>query len=292
MERLRVVVIVSKDESDIFFANRLLQSVNVIAVIVENQHDDRPFLSKLASHLVRPHVLVTKLYNRILYERDKKYAEFYLPENACNFGGQGDQVNAPDGTALLYTTGANRINDKEYIERLQELQPDVVAVCGSSLLQEEILSVPKLGSLNLHGGLSQRYRGLYTTDWAVFNQEPECVGATVHYIAGGIDDGDILYQGRPQIDIEDTPHSLYEKVVKFGVCMMIQAIEDLEAGTSRSEPLSKLGDLYLGKSYTNKVRSQTWKTLRGGVLERYLKEKEQRDEPVLASMQCKHPDSH
>jgi len=36
-------------------------------------------------------------------------------------------------------------------------------------------------------------------------------------VAPGIDDGDIVYQGRPQIAAGDTPNMLYVKVVKLGV---------------------------------------------------------------------------
>ncbi len=76
-----------------------------------------------------------------------------------------------------------------------------------------MLKVPRLGSLNLHGGLSQRYRGLNTTDWEVDNGEPEYVGATVHFVSPGIDDGDVVStRGGPPSSGPIPANDLYVKV--------------------------------------------------------------------------------
>ena len=201
MKEFRVVVVVSPDKSDLFFANQLMRRLNVVGVIVENQMHERDNSStfvKALKLLHKPHIFFAKSYNAIVDRIRSKFAVYNKPENAADFGEQGLQIIPTEKKCdILYTTGVNNINAPEYIDWLKKIKPDVIAVCGASIFKEKILAVPEKGVLNLHGGLSQKYRGLFTTDWAVHNEEPEYVGATVHYISPGIDDGDVVYQGRP-----------------------------------------------------------------------------------------------
>ena len=147
------------------------------------------------------------------------------------------------------------------------------------------MAVPSKGVLNLHGGLSQKYRGTYTTFWAVYNCEPEYIGATVHYVSEGIDDGNIIYQGRPKITAGDDPETLYVKVVKLGIEMMIKAIEDIQHDKIKGYEPERLGALYLDKMVTPAVYRKMWDNIHIGVIKEYLENKSERDEKVMAMMQ-------
>jgi methionyl-tRNA formyltransferase len=294
MSKLRTVVIVSKDKSDLYFANQLMQRLNVIGVIVENQlaaPDNTSKLLKAFKLIIRPHILIHRVYDNIMERYRRRFADYYKSENSANFGEEGTRLFPTDNTETLYTKGVNNINAPEYAAWLDKIKPDVIAVCGASLLREKILSIPRYGVLNLHGGLSQRYRGLFTTDWAIHNEEPEYVGATVHFVTPGIDDGAIVYQGRPIIEPEDNPHSLYVKVVKLGVNMMTRAIHDIEEGKINPvQPLQK-GKLCLGRMYDVKARARAWKNIRKRVIQKYLANKQARDIAPLQMMQNTFPDS-
>lgn len=288
MNKSRVVVIASKDKSDLYFANQLMQRLNVVGVIVENQlsePDSTPKFIKAMRLIAKPHVLVSRLYENITDRLRRKFADYYKPENSADFGPEGKKLIPINNCAVLYTKGVNNINAPEYATWLEEISPDVIAVCGASLLRERIISTPRHGVLNLHGGLSQRYRGLFTTDWAIHNEEPEYVGATVHFVTPGIDDGAIVYQGRPEIEATDNPHSLYVKVVKLGVNMMTRAIQDIEERKINPAPLAQKGALYLGRMYDAKARARTWKKIRKGIIAEYLANKAQRDKTPREIMQ-------
>jgi methionyl-tRNA formyltransferase len=60
------------------------------------------------------------------------------------------------------------------------LQPDVIAVFGTSLIRGPLLSKGRLGIFNLHGGLSPQYRGADCTFWALYNGEPDRLACTLH----------------------------------------------------------------------------------------------------------------
>ena len=105
--------------------------------------------------------------------------------------------------------------------------------------------------------------------WAIYNEEPQYVGATVHYVSKGIDDGDIIYQGRPDISPDDNHESLYVKVVKLGAGLMIKAITDIERGTVESRKLKEKGKLYLSSKVTPEIIREVWRKVDAGVIRKY-----------------------
>ena len=144
--------------------------------------------------------------------------------------------------------------------------------------------------LNLHGGLPQRYRGVWTTLWAVYNEEPEYIGATVHFVDAGVDNGEIIYQSRPVINADDNPETLYVKVVKIGIEMMIQAIIDIENDRVKSYPQKRVGNLFLGKMVTPEILSRAWKNVDKGSIREYINNKVERDRQVIELMVGKFPE--
>jgi hypothetical protein len=283
MSALRVVVAVSRDRSDLYFANELVKRLGAVGVLVENQMplpDPTPGWRKGLKLLVRPHVLVSRVASSVAMRWHGRFAVYNQPQNLADFGPQGFELFTPPECSVFNTPGVNGINAPESIAWLRSMRPDIVAVCGASIIRKEFLAVPTHGVLNLHGGLAQRYRGLNTTDWAVHNGEPEYVGCTVHFVTPGIDDGDIVYQGRPALAPGDSPNMLYVKVVKLGVEIMETAIRDLGAQRIRTAKLTERGALYLHKQYTDAARARAWRQWKNGVVDDYLANRAARDAVV------------
>ena len=50
-----------------------------------------------------------------------------------------------------------RIKENEWVERLKAYQPDLFVTCAfGQILSQEILDIPKLGCINVHGSLLPR----------------------------------------------------------------------------------------------------------------------------------------
>lgn len=268
----RIVVLVSEDSSDMYFANQLIKKLNVVGVFVEKQHGEAPNLFirlvKIFKYLIKPKLFIKgikdNVYNKYYGKRASRIA-------LDGFGPEGCSLFAGTGCKVLYTEGINAINEPVYAEEIKKLKPDVIAVCGTSILKEQILSIPSKGVLNLHGGLAQRYRGVWTTLWAIYNEEPEYVGATVHYVSKGIDDGNIIYQGRPEIAEDDNHETLYVKVVKLGIDLMIKAIYDIQNDRVKSFPLKEKGTLYLRNMVTPEILKEVWEKIDKGFIREYVK---------------------
>jgi folate-dependent phosphoribosylglycinamide formyltransferase PurN len=87
-------------------------------------------------------------------------------------------------------------NAEAFIESLRRLAPDLlISFSAPCVFRRELLSVPRLGALNLHCSLLPRYAGLLPSFWVLYHGEQE-TGATVHYMDDQIDHGGILGQVR------------------------------------------------------------------------------------------------
>lgn len=284
MKQMRVVLMVSADPSDLFFANRLAGRLSASAVVLENQAAAAPLgprLRRAAGRLFRPWELPGYWRGRrIVAEHARKSGAV----DREGFGEDGYRLELPQGCRLVEVAGKGALNAPGTVQRVRQLEPDLLVLCGCSILKKELLCVPRLGTLNLHGGLAQRYRGVWTTLWAVVNREPEYVGATVHFVSPGIDDGDIVHQGRPELEPEDNPESLYVKVVRLGVEMMASAVAGVAAGEASRYPLEQRGELYLSAMVTPAVLAKAWQATEEGVVREYLADRERRDAAVLPLM--------
>jgi len=83
-------------------------------------------------------------------------------------------------------------NSPESAAWLEELAPDAALVFGGRILREPWLSLPPLGTFNLHYGILPWYAGGASTDYALYHDRFDRVGVTVHRIDEGVDSGPIV----------------------------------------------------------------------------------------------------
>lgn len=174
------------------------------------------------------------------------------------------------------------INSEQFSEMLTDLQPDVIAVLGSSVIKKHVISIPSTAMINLHSGLSPYYRGTWSYGWPIVNNEPEYIGVTIHHISPGIDAGDIICQTRPVLDDEDDLNDIFLKVIAEGIehmALTLNAMKGTSAPRSYKQP-SQVGRLYKEKDLTAQAARQCVMHLESGIIRRYNSEKEVRDAQV------------
>ncbi|MEW6749941.1 MAG: methionyl-tRNA formyltransferase [Candidatus Latescibacterota bacterium] len=125
-------------------------------------------------------------------------------------------------------------------EELRALRPDLFVVVAFSVLPRRLLRVPRLGSVNLHPSLLPAYRGAAPIPWAVICGEAE-TGLTTFLLSPQVDAGDILARRRVPIGPEETAGELEERLSRLGADLVLQTVEDLEAGRARPEPQPQEG---------------------------------------------------
>ncbi len=172
---------------------------------------------------------------------------------------------------------AGEINEQAEVSKMADLKPDVVLVFGTGLLKDATLQAFGGRILNLHLGLSPYYRGSGTNFWPLVNCEPEYVGATVHYVNGGIDSGDIVAHVRPWIEAGDGPHDLGNKAILEAAPVLLRAAEARLEGEIRRMPQTEKGRLYQRKDFNADAVRRLYRNFESGMIEEYLKQKTERD---------------
>jgi folate-dependent phosphoribosylglycinamide formyltransferase PurN len=87
------------------------------------------------------------------------------------------------------------INSDEAVRTLRQLAPDVCVLMCNVILQPKIFTIPPLGMLVFHPGLTPEYRGPHSAFWATLNNEFWGIGWSLLRIDEGIDTGAVLAQG-------------------------------------------------------------------------------------------------
>jgi len=107
----------------------------------------------------------------------------------------------------------DNLNSKESTTFLNEIKPDLVLIFGCGLIKEPLYSNLPENSINLHLGLSPRYRGSATLFWPFYFMEPNFAGSTFHYIVSEPDAGKLIHQSTPKLEVNDTIHDVACKTV-------------------------------------------------------------------------------
>jgi methionyl-tRNA formyltransferase len=106
------------------------------------------------------------------------------------------------------------------LQRMRSASPDVVLVATfKDILREAVLSVPRLGVVNLHPSLLPRHRGPCPTQAALLAGDAWS-GVTAHYAGSGVDDGDIILQRRVAIADVPTDGELRRRLAAVAAAMV------------------------------------------------------------------------
>lgn len=122
----------------------------------------------------------------------------------------GDPV-LPEVSTL--ETDADTLNSERSARFVRQVAPEVALVFGTGLIREPLLSALPHETLNLHLGLSPRYRGAATLFWPFYFLEPAFAGSTFHYLTEQPDAGMIVHQCMPVLHIDDRIHDVACKTV-------------------------------------------------------------------------------
>jgi methionyl-tRNA formyltransferase len=138
------------------------------------------------------------------------------------------------------------INLPENVERVRSIAPAFIfSFYYRNMIKPEVLAIPRLGALNLHGSYLPRYRGRVPVNWAVINGESE-TGATLHYMVEKPDAGDIVDQERVGIAFSDTAQDVFGKVTDAAVAIIARAWPLLRDGQAVRVPMNLAEGNYCG----------------------------------------------
>jgi len=164
--------------------------------------------------------------------------------------GRAQQITAPPvkQTALaagLAVTQPEKIrSNAEFRAQLEAIVPDaIVVVAYGRIIPPWMLTLPRLGCINLHGSLLPKYRGAAPIQWAVAMGDA-VTGNTTMLLEEGLDTGPILLQQSVEIAPDKTAVDLFDILSKAGAPLVIETLAGLAAGAIHPQPQNHEGATY------------------------------------------------
>jgi methionyl-tRNA formyltransferase len=118
--------------------------------------------------------------------------------------------------------------DKDTISQLKNTQADAfVVVAYGQILSLEILKMPKLGCINVHGSILPKYRGAAPIQWSLYNGDRQ-TGITTMLMDKGMDTGDILLKAYTDISLFDNAYQIADNLSIQGANLLIETLNKLE----------------------------------------------------------------
>ena len=120
------------------------------------------------------------------------------------------------------------LKSPDVVKQLKEFNADLfVVVAYGRLLTQEILDIPKVFCVNVHGSLLPKYRGAAPINWAILNGDKQ-TGVTVQKMALALDAGDIIAQAPMPISFYMTADILRSQMADCGAKLLVNTIDAIE----------------------------------------------------------------
>lgn len=123
-----------------------------------------------------------------------------------------------------------------FIEELTALNIDLgVVVAYGHILRPNVLSIPRMGYLNVHASLLPALRGAAPIQSAIINGL-ETTGVSIMQLEEGLDSGPVLHRIETEIPRDETGGELTERLAELGAGALVEALMLLEAGEAVAVP--------------------------------------------------------
>lgn len=124
----------------------------------------------------------------------------------------------------------------DFLFRLRGLEPELsVVVAYGQILRSEVLSLPVMGSINVHASLLPALRGAAPIQWAIMRGHEE-TGVTIMRMVQALDAGPILRQLREPIGPEESARDLGVRLSELGAEALVETLALMELGEVAETP--------------------------------------------------------
>jgi methionyl-tRNA formyltransferase len=278
---MRIVLLLSDSASNRYLVNKLTDSFDLVGIVIQKDVSESigQKIERIGGFkdIVRHMMLRIKMHGAFCEGRVLENKYFYK---------NNEPRALPRNIPVIRTHDINSPNVRSFIANLK---PDLVAVSGTQLLREPILSLAtsiKYGIVNMHTGLSPYIRGGNASFWALYSNRPQHIGATIHYVDRDIDKGDIILSAKlGNIEESDTDITLDVKVRYLGVALYLKAIKLIEEGMQKRVKQWPEGKLFAIKTGCRKTLRSIYelhqRLKKDKIIKQYLDNKQNIDKEVI-----------
>lgn len=243
---MKIVMLAGRGKSTNYIYNGIKDSVDIEKVLVTDSLSKKKMIKGRIKRLGYFKVINQLLFQLIIV----KILSFITKsryESLKNKLNLSSEIIPKDN--IIYT---GKVNSKKTIEILQKINPDIVIVNGTSIISSKVLNSIKAIFINTHVGIIPQYRGVHGGYWALYNNDAENFGVTIHLVDKGIDTGGTLYQQTTIPEKKDNfiTYPLYQYALALP--LLKKAVSDIK----RNEICPINRDGYVSKLYYHPTFTQ------------------------------------
>jgi methionyl-tRNA formyltransferase len=130
----------------------------------------------------------------------------------------------------------DRLGDPPFLDALTALQADVGVVAAyGKILPISLLTMPRLGMINVHASLLPRYRGAAPVHRAVIAGE-SLTGVTIMRIVKALDAGPVLATRERAIGADETSVDVERDLSQLGANLLVTVLDRMSTGIVQETP--------------------------------------------------------
>jgi len=215
---LKIVVLGIKSKTTWILSNIINKKYNINKIFIINKQSYLQFLKK---KILKNNIFSTFgqilffFYYKILLNLSFKKVSLLLGKLNINHNFPEPETEFFQGT------------DKQIISKLKLENPDIVIINGTRVLSLEILTSVNAIFINLHCGITPKYKGVHGGYWANKNNDIKNTGVTIHKVTKTLDDGPIFFQKIIKYKKYDNISTFPFKQYIIGAKLLMKVIEDL-----------------------------------------------------------------
>jgi methionyl-tRNA formyltransferase len=188
VQNKKIVFLASDCESSRWVYNALKKEFEFDAVIIEQPISRKKLFKGRLKKIGFFKVAGQALFSLLIVPWLKKKAVRQKATLIKKYGFSNDQFDS----TITHRVGS--VNNETCKQLLEQFQPDIVVVNGTRIISKKILSCTNAIFINMHVGITPWYRGSHGGYWALYNNDANNFGTTIHIVDTGVDTGRILKQ--------------------------------------------------------------------------------------------------
>ncbi len=221
---MKITLFTSNKNRHNYFINLLSQNCKELFVVQES--------STIFQGLIPGHYQVSNTmkdyFDKVNNAQKKIFGNSYIKNSNKNIS--------------LLPLSMGDLNQCEHKLLNQFLESDLYIIFGSSYIKGDLVNfLIKKKAINIHMGISPYYRGTDCNFWALYDNNPHLVGATIHLLSKGLDNGPILYHALS--NLKNNPFEYTMSTVKSAFHSISERINNgtiLNISTSEQEKIQEI----------------------------------------------------
>jgi len=147
-----------------------------------------------------------------------------------------------------------RLRDEAFLKAFRSLEPDLAVVAAyGRILPSELLKMPRLGFINVHGSVLPRWRGAAPVHRAILAGD-RTTGVTIMQVVPALDAGPMLAAAETEIGRDETSAELESRLALLGATLLVSMIDRLAKGPVVATPQDERLVTYALKLERNESR--------------------------------------